>query len=72
MPSVFRPSLREDELSSQPLVLINRRRDRVRLGYWNGSGLWVMTKRLGADAFHLLGSSRDRLPERVMNEVALS
>lgn len=48
---MVREVLREDERSSQIFVFTNRRRDRVRLLYWDGSGLWLMTKRLEQGTF---------------------
>lgn len=49
--TLIRESLREDERSSQLFVFTNRRRDRVRVLYWDGTGLWVMTKRLEQGTF---------------------
>jgi transposase len=49
--TLVRESLREDERSSQLFVFTNRRRDRVRVLYWDGTGLWIMTKRLEAGTF---------------------
>jgi transposase len=46
-----RESLGEDERSSQVFVFGNRRRDRVKLLYWDGSGLWIMSKRLESGTF---------------------
>lgn len=43
--------LQEDERSSQIFVFSNQRRNRIRLLYWDGSGLWLMTKRLEAGSF---------------------
>jgi transposase len=48
---LVRESLHEDERSSQLFVFTNRRRDRVRLLYWDGTGLWILTKRLEAGTF---------------------
>lgn len=48
---LVRESLHEDERSSQLFVFTNRRRDRVRLLYWDGTGLWLLTKRLEAGSF---------------------
>ena len=43
---LVRQALREDERSSQIFVFTNKRRDRIRLLYWDGTGLWLMTKKL--------------------------
>lgn len=48
---MVRQSLHEDERSSQLFVFTNRRRDRVRLLYWDGTGTWILTKRLEAGTF---------------------
>lgn len=48
---MVRGSLHEDERSSQLFVFTNRRRDRVRLLYWDGTGTWILTKRLEAGTF---------------------
>jgi transposase len=48
---LVRGALKEDERSSQIFVFTNRRRDRVRLLYWDGTGLWLMTKKLEAGNF---------------------
>ena len=44
-------ALGEDERSSQIFVFTNKRRDRIRLLYWDGTGLWLMTKRLEKGTF---------------------
>jgi transposase len=43
--------LKEDERSSQVFVFTNKRKDRVRMLYWDGTGLWLLTKRLEAGNF---------------------
>jgi transposase len=48
---VVKNALGEDERSSQIFVFTNKRRDRIRLLYWDGSGLWLMTKRLEQGTF---------------------
>jgi transposase len=48
---LVRQSLGEDERSSQIFIFTNKRRDRVRLLYWDGTGLWLMTKRLEQGTF---------------------
>jgi len=45
---LVRESLREDERSSRLFVFTNRRRDRIRVLYWDGTGNWIMTNRLEA------------------------
>ena len=42
---------RKDERSSQVFMFTNKRRDRVRLLYWEASGLWLMTRRLELGMF---------------------
>ena len=57
-------ALEEDERSSQVVVFTNKRRDRVRMLYWDGTGLWLLTKRLESGSFNWpkpsaeLGSTR--------------
>ena len=43
---LVKEALKEDERSSQIFVFTNKRRDRIRLLYRDGTGLWLMTKRL--------------------------
>jgi transposase len=49
--AVVTQELKEDERSSQIFVFTNKRKDRVRLLYWDGTGLWLMTKRLEKGTF---------------------
>ena len=48
---LVRQALKEDERSSQIFVFTNRRHDRIRMLYWDGTGLWLMTKRLEQGTF---------------------
>ena len=41
---LVREELKENECSSQIFVFTNKRRNRIRLLYWDGTGLWLMTK----------------------------
>jgi transposase len=48
---LVRGALKEDERSCQIFVFTNKRRDRIRMLYWDGTGLWLMTKRLEQGTF---------------------
>jgi len=48
---VVREQLGEDPLSRKLFAFLNRNCDRVKLLYWDGSGLWIMAKRLERGRF---------------------
>jgi len=48
---VVRDELHEDPLSRKVFVFLNRHADRVKMLYWDGSGLWLLTKRLERGRF---------------------
>ena len=49
--AVVREQLLEDPLSQKVFVFMNRNCDRVKLLYWDKTGLWVMAKRLERGRF---------------------
>jgi transposase len=53
---IVREQLREDPLSRKVFVFLNKAGNRIKLLYWDGTGLWVMAKRLVAHCSHLLFS----------------
>ncbi len=52
---LVRHRFNEDPLSGHLFAFANRNRTRIKLLYWDGSGTWLLTKRLAKGRFHWPG-----------------
>ena len=65
---VVKGVLGEDERSSKIFVFTNRKRDRVRLLYWDGTGLWLLTKKLEIGFFTWSAAEAGKAEMRIKSE----
>lgn len=49
---LVRHQFQQDPLSGHLFVFSNKRKTRLKILYWDGSGLWVCAKRLEKGCFH--------------------
>jgi transposase len=70
--ALVKTRLQADPLSGHLFVFTNRNRNRLKVLYWDGSGLWVCAKRLEAGRFGWpegAGASCNLRPEQWTNLV---
>ena len=70
--ALVRGALHGDPLSGHLFVFCNRRHDRIKILYWDGSGLWVCAKRLETGRFHWIGRPEEAENKRLILAQELS
>ena len=53
-------SLRQEPLSGDVFIFFNRRRDIIRILFWDNDGFWVLSKRLEAGRYRRLAADTDQ------------
>lgn len=53
---IIRDEFAADPLDGSLFLFVNRRRDRIKMLHWDGTGFWLYYKRLEAGTFEVMGS----------------
>ena len=70
--TVVSEQLRLDPKSGAIFVFTNRRRNRIKILYWDGTGVWVMAKRLEEGTFRWPKSARSGATKLKLTPEALA